>query len=137
VFGWFLVSFQNPSFLGYDFNCDFKCLTLRLSYNLVIFVFGLLNGTLKILWVFHGLSLWVIQEWYIASCWLGNQSWAQYPHSQRWIFYSLRKMILCFTYFIEMLMIRCVYIEPTICWLYVFGWFQLLLSMLRYDDDDV
>jgi hypothetical protein len=35
----------------------------------------------------------------------------------------------------EMLMIHCFYIEPTICWLYVFEWFQLLSSMLRYDDD--
>jgi len=31
-------------------------------------------------------------QWYIASYWLRNHSWAKYPHSQRWIFYSLRKV---------------------------------------------
>jgi hypothetical protein len=62
AFGRILVSVQNPSFLGYHFNCDFKCLTLRLSYGLVLVVVGLLNGTLKILWIFHRLSPWAIQE---------------------------------------------------------------------------
>jgi hypothetical protein len=42
--------------LSYCLNYSFKCLTLRLSYGLVLFVVGLLKGTLQILWEFHGYS---------------------------------------------------------------------------------
>jgi hypothetical protein len=43
-------------------NYSFKYLTLRLSYELVLSVVGLSNGTLEILRVFHEYSPWAIQE---------------------------------------------------------------------------
>jgi len=45
-FGEFKVKPQNPSFCSSGLSCNFKCLTLRLYYGLVLFVNGLSNGIL-------------------------------------------------------------------------------------------